>query len=318
MTVVGIGQCCWDILALVDTYPEADEKEEIRLLTEQGGGPVATALVTLARLGGIPCRFHGIVGDDGYATKIRESLIREGIDCTGLVARGGASSQVAFIVIERGSGRRTIFWQRPMGEGLRPDELAVGFMEGAAALHLDGLMPDVSRYALNEARRRGIPVMVDAGRLRPGMAELTSRCDYLVAAERLFLDLGWDGTEQEFRRLACELGAPVVTVTLGARGSLTWSGGEILAVPACTVEIADTTGAGDVFHGGYLYGILQGWDLERTVTFASAVAALACRAIGGRAGIPTLAETMQVMEERYICQEQQGARKGSLYEIREL
>ena len=139
--------------------------------------------------------------------------------------------------------------------------------------------------------------MVDAGRIRPGMMELVALCDYLVAAERFFLDLGWDGTEQEFRRLACELGAPVVTVTLGARGSLTWSGGEILAVPACAVEVADTTGAGDVFHGGYLYGILQGWDLERTVTFASAVAALNCRAIGGRAGIPTLAEAMRVMGE---------------------
>ena len=100
--------------------------------------------MTLTRLG-IPCRFHGIVGEDGYAEKIRGSLVREGIDITGLVARGGASSQVAFIVIEQGSGRRTIFWQRPTGEGLRPDELAAGFLEGAAALHLDGLMPEVSR-----------------------------------------------------------------------------------------------------------------------------------------------------------------------------
>jgi len=302
MTVVGIGQCCWDILAEVNAYPEADEKEEIRRLTEQGGGPTATALVTLTRLG-IPCRFHGIVGDDGYAEKIRDSLIREGIDITGLVTRGGAASQVAFIVIERLNGRRTIFWQRSTGRGLQPDELAAGFLEGTAVLHLDGLMPEVSRYALDEARRFGIPVMVDAGRMRPGMAELAAKCDYLVAAERFFLDLGWDGSAEGFRRLASGLGATVVTVSRGTRGSMTWSGGEYFATPAFPVSVVDTTGAGDVFHGGYLYGVLQGWELRRTVTFASAVAALGCLSLGGRAGIPTVAEALRFLEE-------QGASQG--------
>lgn len=294
MTVVGIGQCCWDILALVEKYPEVDEKEEIRFLTEQGGGPVATALVTLARFG-IPCRFHGIVGDDGYAAHIRESLTGEGIDCTGLLTRRGATSQVAWIVIEQGSGHRTIFWQRPSGEALCPDELAAGFLEGAAALHLDGLMPEVSLHAAAAARRRGIPVMVDAGRLRPGMRELAAGCDYLVAAERFFLDLGWDRSKEEFRRLAAGIGAPVVTVTRGARGSLTWSEGKVFDIPAVPVPAVDTTGAGDLFHGGYIYGVLQGWGVERTVLFASATAALGCRAIGGRSGIPTLAEVSQLV-----------------------
>ena len=289
MTVVGIGQCCWDILTLVEKYPEADEKEEIRCLTEQGGGPVATALVTLARLG-VPCRFHGIVGDDRYAAQIRESLTSEGIDCTGLLVREGSTSQVAWIVIEQGSGHRTIFWQRPSGEPLRPGELSPGFLEGAAALHLDGLMPQVSRHALDEARTRRIPVMVDAGRMRPGMRELAARCDYLVAAERFLLDLGWDGTVGGFRRLAAGIGAPVVTVTCGARGSMTWCGGKFFEHPAFPVPVVDTTGAGDLFHGGYLYGVLQGWGVERIVSFASATAALGCRAIGGRSAIPTLDE----------------------------
>lgn len=294
MTVVGIGQCCWDVLALVAQYPEVDEKEEIRQLTEQGGGPVATALVALTRLG-IPCRFHGVIGDDRYAPLIRDSLTREGVDCSGLITREGTSSQVAWIVIEEGSGRRTIFWQRPSGAPLRPDELPARFLEGAALLHLDGLMPEVSRHALAAARRMGIPVMVDAGRMRPGMRELAARCDYLVAAERFLFDLGWDGTPGGFRRLAPTLGAPVVTVTRGARGSLTWSGGELLEVPAFSVPVVDTTGAGDLFHGGYLYGVIRGWELARSVTFASAVAALGCGAVGGRAAIPTLAEVERLV-----------------------
>lgn len=293
--VVGIGQCCWDILAYVNTYPEADEKEEILHLTEQGGGPVATALVGLQRLG-IPCRFYGVVGTDVPAQRIRSSLAEEGIDCDGLITRNGATSQTAYIIIEQGSGRRTIFWQRPSGAEIRPSELDAGFLEGTAALHLDGLMPEISLYALHAAHREGLPVMVDAGRMRPGMKELAAECDYLVAAKRFFLDLGWDGTAEAFQELAAGLGAPVVTVTLGERGSLTWSGNELFAVAAPAVEVVDTTGAGDIFHGGYLYGILQEWGLRKTVCFASAMAALSCRAVGGRGGIPALEEIFQVME----------------------
>jgi len=296
MAVVGIGQCCWDILALVDRYPEADNKEEIRLLAEEGGGPTATALVTLARLG-ISCRFHGIVGDDTYAPRIRESLRREGLDVSGLVTRPGAASQVAFIAIEQEKGRRTILWRRPTGEPLRQEEVPERFLEGAAALHLDGLMPEVSRFALEQARARGIPVMLDAGRMRPGMRDLAERCDYLVGAERFFLDMGWDGTPERFREIAAEIGAPVVTVTQGTRGSMTWSRGEFFATPAFAVATVDSTGAGDVFHGGYLYGVLQGWELRRAVVFASAMAALKCRSLGGRDGIPHLPDVLRFLEE---------------------
>src|SRR3990172_13204057 len=114
MIVTGIGQCSLDYLALVDAYRGVDTKKEVLEWHEQGGGPVATALVTLCRLG-VACRFFGVIGDDEAGEKIRRSLLREGVGVTGLVKRRNASSQVAFVAIEQGTARRTIFWRRPSG-----------------------------------------------------------------------------------------------------------------------------------------------------------------------------------------------------------
>ena len=287
--VTGVGQCCWDTLAVVERWPAEDSKTEVGRWHEEGGGPVATALVALARLG-MPGRFLGVVGGDELGPKIRRSLRDEGIEVGGLVTRPNAASQRAFIVVVPEQGSRTVFWQRPTGAPLQPAELPTGFLAGSRFLLLDGLLAEASLAAAERARAAGVTVMLDAGRDRPGMRELALQSDYLVAAERFLLDLGWDGSPDGFRTLAPTLGTPTVTVTCGSRGSLTWSDGQLFSVPAFPVAVLDTTGAGDAFHGGYLYGLLQGWELDVTVAFAAGVAALACRGLGGRATLPGLAE----------------------------
>jgi sulfofructose kinase len=289
MIVAGLGQCSLDYLALVDEYPEVDTKKEVLRWDEQGGGPVATALVALSRLG-VGCKFHGVSGDDDAAGKIRRSLEDEGVDVSGLIVRPEATSQIAFIVVEKKTGRRTIFWKRPSGEALRPDELPVDFLEGAHFLLLDGLMKDSSVHAARKAKAMGIPVMLDAGRLRPGMMEVAQLSDYLVASEEFAMGSGWAVESAVLLKERERLGLRALTVTRGAKGSSTASGSGFFETPAFPVEAADTTGAGDVFHGGYIYGLLQGWETAATVRFASAVAALKCRKIGGRAGIPNLVE----------------------------
>jgi ribokinase len=295
MLVAGIGQCSWDYLALVEAYPRADTKEEVLKWQEEGGGPVATALVALSRLGA-GCRFMGLIGADEAGQKIRRSLEEEGIE-TDLVMRG-AFSQTAFIAVEVPTGRRTIFWRRPSGEPLMPGELSEGFLAGASFLLIDGLMKEVSLHALRRARQRAVPVMLDAGRLREGMLDIARASDYVVASEEFALGLGWRGEPEGFRKEARGLTKGVLTITLGGRGSVTFRGDEIMSVPAFDVQAVDTTGAGDVFHGGYIYGLLRGWDLMETVRFASALAAIKCRAMGGRAGIPGLGEVMESLRER--------------------
>ncbi len=298
--VTGIGQCSLDYLAVVKRYPEVDTKEKVLEWIEQGGGPVATALVTLRRLG-IDCRFFGIIGDDEEGKKIQESLQVEGINIEGLRQRKGASSQVAFIVIEQHTARRTIFWRRPSGRELQPDELSQDFLQGASFLLLDGLMVEVSLYAARKARESGVPVMLDAGRVREGMLELARLCDYVVGSEEFARDLGWQNDPEAFGRIIKKLGFKTVTITLGERGSVTYLQNRLIQTPAFRVQAVDTTGAGDVFHGGYIYGLIRDWPMERILLFASAVAALKCTKIGGRTGIPDLKGVEEFLSKQGIA-----------------
>lgn len=297
MAVVGIGQCALDCLAVVDRYPHVDSKKEVSEWHEQGGGPVATALVALCRLGE-RCTFYGVVGDDEAGLKVRRGLRGEGVNCRRVKTVRGGSSQVAFIAIERDTAKRTIFWKRATGGALTPDDLGRDFLRGATFLLLDGLMEEVSAYAARRARERGVPVMLDAGRMRPGMLELAGISDYVVAAEDFAKDLGWDLTIDCLTRERERLGVKVLTVTLGRQGSLTAAKEGFAHVPAFEVDAVDTTGAGDVFHGGYVYGLLRNWGLVRTLTFASACAAMKCTKVGGRAGIPRLEEVLAFLRER--------------------
>ena len=295
--VTGVGQCSLDYLALVDSYPAVDTKKEVLQWSEQGGGPVATALVTLARLG-LRTRFHGIVGEDEAGHKIRRSLLKEGVDVSGLMTRIRGTSQVAFIAVERGTAQRTIFWRRAKGSELTAHELGNRFLDGASILLLDGLMPEVSLFAARKARSMLVPSVLDAGRLRPGMLELARTCDYVVASEEFARDLDWEVTEEALGKERESHGIQVLTVTRGGKGNVTvWRDGSF-RVDAFAVEAVDTTGAGDVFHGGFIYGLLRQWSLRESVIFASAVAALKCTEIGGRAGIPRLPEVMAFLQER--------------------
>jgi sulfofructose kinase len=294
MHVTGLGQCSLDYLSLVDIYPRVDSKKEVLEWHEQGGGPVATALVALSRLG-VACCFYGVTGDDEAGEKIRESLAGEGVDLKGIVKRKGSSSQLAFIAIEKSTAKRTIFWRRPSGSALQPDELGEDFLAGSDLLLVDGLMMDASVSAVTRAREMNIPSMLDAGSARPGMAGLAGLCDYVVASEVFAEGLGWGLTPEALSKELKVLRARALTVTQGKNGSITVSADRIIRMPAFTVDAVDTTGAGDAFHAGYIYGLLQGWDLETVLRFAAALAALICMRVGGRAGAPRLGEVAEFL-----------------------
>ncbi len=288
--VAGLGQCSLDYIALVDRYPEEDTKPEVIEWTEQGGGPVATALVALSRLG-VKTAFLGTVSDDLAGTEIKRGLKQEGVDVRGLVFKKGGRSQTAFILANRRNAKRTIFWKRPTVAELIPDEVKVELIKKSEFLLVDGLMADASIFAARVAKSRGIPVMLDGGRVREGMMELAELSDHIVCSEEFSRDLA--PTPRKALKELARLSPRAATITLGKRGSITWTDGEVFHQDAFSVRAVDTTGAGDVFHGGYIYGLLRGWDIPKTVEFASALAALKCLEPGGRAGIPTLKDTLR-------------------------
>ena len=276
---------------------------------EHGGGPVATALVALSRLG-VRCRFCGVTGDDTAGMKIRDSLKQEGIDVMKLIKRGHSRSQLAFIVVEKQTAKRTIFWTRPSGIPLRKRDLGPAFLKGVRFLLLDGLMKDVSIHAAKRAKANNIPVMLDAGRARPGMLDIARQSDYVVASEDFAKDLGWNLNKKALRKEKEKLGVRALTVTTGRRGSITVFCNSAFNTPAFKIQSVDTTGAGDVFHGGYIYGLLQGWKIRNTVLFASAVAAMKCMKIGGRVGIPHLREVMRFLKGTGFFLEQEKCKKN--------
>jgi sulfofructose kinase len=286
-----------DTIAVVDPYPPANEKTEVLHWEEQAGGPAATAMVTLARLG-IPAALAGIVGDDEAGERIRKLLAASGIDLH-LATRPGLRSQTAFIAVEKNTAKRTIFWRRAEGRDLRIPELPAGFPERFSFLHLDGLMEGISTYACRKARASGIPVMLDAGRIRKGTLAIAAHCDYLVGSETSARQLGWTGNRRRigriFREKVLALGIRAATFTLGERGSFTVTPEGMFFTPAFRIKPVDTNGAGDVFHGAYIYGLLQHWPLPRVVEFASAVAAMKCTKIGGQAGIPGIRAVRQFL-----------------------
>ncbi len=286
--VFGLGQCSLDALGRIAAYPPPDVKCEFSGLTVQGGGPVATALAALSRWG-VACAFGGVVGDDAAGDAIRASLTAEGIDTAGLVTRPGALSQHAFIFAEPArEGRRTIFWQRPTGAPLLPAEVDLEKLSRAHAFHTDGLFIEASLFAAEEARKAGIPVVVDAGTLREGMLDLARQSDCFIASETFGRALaGNDFPGEALKRMAA-LGPQLVAVTLGAEGYAALLDGRIVCKPAWPARAVDTTGCGDVFHAGFVYGLLNGWEHARSLDFGAWAAARVSLRLGGRAGIPTL------------------------------
>lgn len=288
--LLAIGHAALDRVVQVDVFPRADEKAQVTPLTHGGGGPAATAMVTVARMGGrgILC---AALGQDAAGEDIRDELQSEGVDTEPMQMRAGCRSPLSYVVVEQQTASRTIFWDRGNAPRLRPDEIPAGLVEGAAALLVDGHQIQAQRAAAQRARQAGVPVVLDGGSLRPSTRELLELTDHAVVSERFARD--WCGETGEKGLRALQAAGPAVAViTLGERGCIGTEGGETLAIPALPVSAMDTNGAGDVFHGAYLIGLERGFSLLQRLQLAAAAAGLACRTAGARPGIPGLEEAL--------------------------
>jgi ribokinase len=298
--VLGIGYTALDYLGLVPHLPREDTKLEVRDFTIQGGGPTATAMVTLRRLG-LAAAYVGKVGDDGFGARMLEELRAEHVDVGSVVVEPGASSQFAFIMVDEATAARTILWTRGTVSRLAPGEVDLDLVDSARALFIDDLEPEAALAAAARARLAKIPVLIDAGSLREGVRELLPLCDYIIASEHFAEQISGGPNLGRAIETLLEFRPKAAAVTLGARGCLACAEGRFIEVPGFEVRAVDTTGAGDVFHAAYLFGVLQGWDAFRCCVFSNAVAALKCRKLGGRAGIPSFAEAVE-----FISRERPG------------
>ncbi|RME35134.1 MAG: sugar kinase [Deltaproteobacteria bacterium] len=294
--VVGIGQCCWDRIGQVASWPENDAKTQLLQLVEQGGGPVATALVVLARLGVATC-FCGRIGADDEGVRIRAGLQAEKVDCSLLQQSESGRSQTALIVVEQGSGRRTIFWYRDDNLAIDINSAVQEVLSRADILLLDDLDADAALAAAQYARLCGVTTVLDGGSLRPRTREILPLIDHLVVSERFVSRWRPQAQAGEVLQELAAYGGQVA-VTLGDRGCLALVDGRVHHTPAFSVPVVDTTGCGDVFHGGYVYGLLQKWPPLRILEFASACAALKATGFGGRFAPRHLDEPLAFLRSR--------------------
>lgn len=290
--VVGFGLNAVDHLIVVPAYPAFDSK--IRLLDhkQSAGGQTATAMVALQRLGA-QTAYAGRFGSDAEGQFGLASLKDEGVDVEFAEVVEGARNQLAYIVIDARTGERTIVWDRDEQLAYAADEAPVGLASRGRILHIDAHDPPACARVAQEARTMGGIVSADIDNIYDGLPELLPLIDLLIASMEFPHRLtGIPDERASLVEMKARYGCAVVGMTMGKRGAMIYCDGQFLKSPAYEVPggCRDTTGAGDAFRGGLLYGLLKGQDLETSLKLANATAALKCRNLGGRAALPTRVE----------------------------
>lgn len=291
--LVGVGLNATDTMIRLPHYPALGSKVEFRSADTLPGGQVATA-VAACQQWGPRTRYVGKIGDDHAAAIHRAEFDRLGVEAH-LVTASGCASQQAVILVDD-AGERTVLWKRDNRLTLQPEELKQEWITNARALHVDGHDTAAAVVAAGWARDAGVPVVADLDDLYPGVEELLPKIDYLITSRDIPGRLtGNQNLRESLAAARIRYGCRLTAATLGREGVLAWDGSRFHYAPAFCVKPLDTTGAGDVFHAGFIYGLLQGWPLPRQLDFACAAAALNCTAAGARGGIQPVDKIEQLI-----------------------
>ncbi len=294
--VIGIGVAVLDQVLLWEDMSKPVFGNRVLSQQLQGGGMVGTAMTAVARLGG-RAEIWASVGSDLVGQRIIDDLAREGVDTSQVRRIEGQTGPTVIACVDEPTGERTFTGGVGWGHLHQTDLGDPARLAQAACILIDGHHHGSALRAARECRRRGVPVVADFGHpVNEKLRELLPYIDHAIVSESCAQSISDDA------RQACEgiqqLGPRHVCVTLGDRGLASLHGERFRRLSAFEVDVIDTTGAGDVFHGAFCYGLAEGLCLERNLVFASAAAALKCRALGGRAGIPTRGEVDAFLAER--------------------
>jgi sulfofructose kinase len=295
---VGFGLNAVDHLIVVPEYPAFDTKVRFTEHEKSAGGQTASAMVSLQRLG-LKTAYAGRFGSDAEGRFGLSSLEYEGVNLDFAETIDGADNQIAFIIIDARSGERTIVWDRDERLSYQPDEAPVELATRGRILHLDAHDPPACTVMARAARVAETIVTADIDNIYEGLPELLPLIDVLITSSEFPHRLtGISDERAALVEINARYGCAVTGVTLGARGALVYCEGEFSESAALAVPggCRDTTGAGDAFHGGFIYGMLGGENLEACLKLGNAVAALKCRTLGGRAALPTAEELKDFLE----------------------
>ena len=293
--VVGFGLNSIDFVTLLPGFPAPNSKMEMTYFYPHGGGQVATAMVTCARLG-LKTRYIGKVGGDAWGELALTGIRDEGVDVSAVTIEEEAKNQSAIVLVTQEFGERTILWQRDKRLLYSQDELPRQAICSGKILHIDGHDIQAALTAVRWARAEGIVTVMDADRIDEATGELIRQIDFLITSSTFpGRFTGIDDLSEALVALQAWTGG-FVGATLGPEGAVAMVGGSPVYYDGLAVEAVDTTGAGDVFHGAFIYGLVRGWTIDEVFIFANAVAGLKCRKPGGRSA-PSLSEVEAYLEQ---------------------
>ena len=284
---VGFGLNAVDHLVTIPRFPAFNTKTRLTAHYQMPGGQVSSAMVGVRRLG-LKTSYVGKIGDDHEGRLLIESLEGEGVDCSNVIVAQNARTQSAVIVIEQFSGERTILWHHDDRTRISAEEINREMIVRGKVLHIDGFDTKAAIAAAGWAREAGMPVTIDLDTAYPGIDDLLPLVDCLIMSQGLADELSGIMDEREsLKRLNGRYGCYLVAMTQGARGALCYVEGQYIASTAFRPPVCqDTTGAGDAFRAGFVYGLVKGMTIEETLRTANAVAALQCRELGATRGLP--------------------------------
>lgn len=293
--VVGMGLNAVDHICVVPRFPHQDEKLRMLDFRRTVGGQVASALVACARWG-LKVSYVGKVGSDEMGDFSLKNLEQEGMDLSHVKRVEGARNQFAIILVDETTGERTIIWRRDDGLVIEPEEVPADGIGKGRFLLLDGHDAPAAERAAEIAKERGVRVVIDAETVKPGTAGMVEASDYAICSSAFPEAFTGISDIREALKKINSIGPGCVVVTLGREGALCLLDGGFTESRGFRVDCVDSTGAGDVFHGAFIYGLAHDWAIGRILEFSNAAAALNCTAIGARGRIGTLDEIFNLME----------------------
>jgi sugar/nucleoside kinase (ribokinase family) len=287
--IVGFGENSVDIVYRLPLYPQprtATAKVMIDRRDVRPGGQVATTLATCARLG-LPTRYVGAFGDDDNGRLIRSELERRGLDVQSAIVRS-AANRYAVILLDAGDGERVVLWQRDPQLAIASQDVRADWLEHASLLHVDATDEEASIVLARLGRDRGVPVTCDVDRVTARTAALLETVDVPILAEHVPADLTGENDPERALRSLRRTHPGRIVVTLGRRGSAMLDGDRFIHSPGHATEVVDSTGAGDVFRGAFIYALLRGDAPDEMLRFANAAAAASCTEDGAIDSVPSL------------------------------
>lgn len=279
--IVGLGACVYDTLIKCDTYPKEDTKMRADDILVSGGGPVGNALVVASKLG-MSAFVVGAFADDDGGKYLVKDFNKYGVNTDNICVKAGESSFVSYILLSKAEGTRTCVFNRG---SIKDDEKNINLsaLDNADVLHLDGNYLKSAIYAAKYAQTKGVAVSLDAGGLYEGIDTLLPYVDILIPSSEFVLGLtGKTDLLSAMDEVYTKYNPKVFAVTDGKNGGYYYENGKPVHYRAFPVETVDSNGAGDTFHGAFLYAYFNGKSVKESCEFASATSAYKCGFVGAR------------------------------------